>query len=85
MNNKSVFLSVAMVMLSAQANASDVIHEAVSDGVIAKQRAKLSENTQGQGFGPQAPRDLGSLKGTNTRLFSDAPDSTAMNLCNIHF
>ncbi|MEZ8279806.1 delta-class carbonic anhydrase [Vibrio splendidus] len=85
MNNKSVFLSVAMVMLSAHANASNASHESVSDGVIAEQRAKLSENTQGQGFGPQAPRDLGSLKGTNTRLFSDAPDSTAMNLCNIHF
>lgn len=85
MKNKSVFFSVAMVMLSAHAIASDANHESVSDGVIAEQRAKLSENTQGQGFGPQAPRDLGSLKGTNTRLFSDAPDSTAMNLCNIHF
>lgn len=85
MKNKSVFLSVAMAMLSAQANASSANHEAVSDGAIAEQRANLSENTQGKGFGPQAPRDLDSLKGTNARLFSDAPDSTAMNLCNIHF
>lgn len=85
MKNKSVVLSVAMVMLSTQASASDSSHEAVSDSVIAEQRAQLSENTQGKGFGPQAPRDLGSSEGTNERLFSNAPDSTAMNLCNIHF
>ncbi|CAH7204900.1 conserved exported hypothetical protein [Vibrio chagasii] len=85
MKNKSVFLSVAMVMLSTQASASNASHEAVSDSVIAEQRAQLSENTQGKGFGPQAPRDLGSSEGTNERLFSNAPDSTAMNLCNIHF
>ncbi len=74
MKNKSVFLSVAMVMLSTQASASGASHEAVSDSVIAEQRAQLSENTQGKGFGPQAPRDLGSYEGTNERLFSDAPD-----------
>lgn len=43
-----------MVMLSAQANASDASHESVADSVIAEQRANLSENTQGKGFGPQA-------------------------------
>ncbi|TWD33459.1 hypothetical protein FB440_11761 [Vibrio crassostreae] len=69
MKNKSAFLSVAMVMLVAQANASEGNHEAVADSVIAEQRANQSENTQGKGFGPQAPRDLGSLEGTNARLF----------------
>ena len=47
MKNKSVFLSVAMVMLSTQASASGASHEEVSDSVIAEQRAQLSENTQG--------------------------------------
>ncbi len=37
-----------------------------------------------QGFGPQTPRDISSLTGTNARVFSLAPASTAMNLCNIH-
>ena len=37
------------------------------------------------GFGPQAPRDIAVGWGRNRRLFSPAPPSTAMNLCNIHF
>ncbi len=37
-----------------------------------------------EGFGPQAPRDIDSIKGTNKRLFSIAPKSQDMNLCNIH-
>ena len=35
--------------------------------------------------GPQAPRDIDQLQGTNPVLFSTAPDYTQMNLCNIHF
>ncbi|GAA0339902.1 hypothetical protein GCM10009092_00490 [Bowmanella denitrificans] len=38
-----------------------------------------------QGFGPQAPRDIDQLAGENQRVFSLAPPSTQMNLCNIHF
>lgn len=38
-----------------------------------------------QGFGPQTPRDIDQLSGTNKRSFSLAPDYTKMNLCNIHF
>lgn len=37
-----------------------------------------------QGFGPQTPRDITSAAGTNQRLFTLAPASTEMNLCNIH-
>ena len=57
----------------------------VDDSIIAKQRALLAQNTQGKGFGPQSPRDLNSVLGTNKRSFSEAPAHTAMNLCNIHF
>ena len=57
----------------------------VSDDVIAAQRAALEEATAGAGFGPQAPRDLGSLDGENARVFGQAPARTSMNLCNIHF
>jgi len=38
-----------------------------------------------QGYGPQTPRDIDSLVGTNKVQFSLAGDSSDMNLCNIHF
>ncbi|MEM0912684.1 MAG: delta-class carbonic anhydrase [Pseudomonadota bacterium] len=38
-----------------------------------------------EGFGPQTPRDIDALEGTNKRLFSMSPPSSQMNLCNIHF
>ena len=57
----------------------------VGDDIIAAQRAALAASTEGQGFGPQAPRDLSSAAGTNSRSFNDAPAYTEMNLCNIHF
>lgn len=60
-------------------------HTAVSDKVIAEQRETLAKNTKGQGFGPQAPRDIDSAAGNNGRSFSRAPAYTEMNLCNIHF
>lgn len=38
-----------------------------------------------QGYGPQTPRDIDSVLGENARLFSKAPPSSELNLCNIHF
>ncbi len=64
---------------------SDHGHEQVSDQVIEKQRLLLEKNTDGKGFGPQSPRNIDSTTGVNTRVFSTAPVSTQMNLCNIHF
>lgn len=60
-------------------------HAAVSDKVIAEQREALAKNTEGKGFGPQAPRDIDSKAGNNDIVFSEAPAYTQMNLCNIHF
>lgn len=57
----------------------------VGDDIILAQRAALAASTDGQGFGPQAPRDLTSTAGENLRSFNDAPAYTEMNLCNIHF
>ena len=37
------------------------------------------------GAGPQTPRDIDSSVGENSRVFSLAPSSDEMNLCNIHF
>lgn len=86
--NKKLFLTVATLSLSMNAIAKDnhsEHHAAVADSVVAQQRANLATNTQDKGFGPQSPRDLNSLVGTNPIKFSTAPAYTEMNLCNIHF
>lgn len=59
--------------------------ESVSDDVIADQRQMLEESTNGKGFGPQSPRDIDSVAGSNDRVFEAAPPYQQMNLCNIHF
>ena len=61
------------------------IHEPVSNHVIAEQRLALEKNTNNKGFGPQSPRDIDQIKGSNNRIFGTAPESSQMNLCNIHF
>lgn len=50
--------------------------------------ADTGHGTSGEacvGFGPQTPRDIDNLTGDNKRIFTLAPASTEMNLCNIHF
>ena len=86
MNKYFIVALAAASLLPLQAQAKTPGHSApVADSVIAKQRAALKRNTQGQGFGPQSPRDIDALPGANARAFSAAPGHTAMNLCNIHF
>ena len=93
---KQLVVAIAAATLSSAAFASEHGHDshgaaaehghaAVADKVIVEQRAALAANTQGKGFGPQAPRDIDSKAGKNDIVFSQAPDYTAMNLCNIHF
>ncbi len=52
---------------------------------VTQQQNNLSHNTAGKGYGPQSPRDIDSRQGMNPVIFSDAPDRSQMNLCNIHF
>lgn len=59
--------------------------QAVSDKIVAQQRSNLEKNTSGKGFGPQSPRDIDSVNGSNKIVFNDAPAYSKMNLCNIHF
>ncbi len=47
--------------------------------------AHQSKGTVCTGFGPQAPRDIDNMRGTNKQTFSLAPPAAGMNLCNIHF
>jgi hypothetical protein len=86
---KHIFmLVIASATVSLGVTAKDNLaehHIAVSDKIIAAQRAELAENTHGKGFGPQSPRDINSLAGNNKIVFNQAPAYTQMNLCNIHF
>ncbi|MEJ8473863.1 delta-class carbonic anhydrase [Roseibium algae] len=79
------FAAASLLLVSTAAYASSDDHGAVSDEVIAGQRSELAHNTEGKGFGPQAPRDIETLVGTNTRVFEASPSADHMNLCNIHF
>ncbi len=80
-------ISPTILTLCATLSAGAVFaaEEPVADAFIEKQRVLLSETTDGVGFGPQSPRDIGFVGGNNARSFEEAPDYTAMNLCNIHF
>ncbi|MDH5217553.1 MAG: delta-class carbonic anhydrase [Gammaproteobacteria bacterium] len=85
---KSVLIALATATLlpvCASASGGGHSHDQVSDKVIKEQRNMLAKNTNGQGFGPQSPRDIDAGAGNNKRMFSAAPASTEMNLCNIHF
>lgn len=75
-------ISATLIPAISHAKGGD---DQVSDAVIAEQRANLAKNTAGTGAGPQAPRDIDAIAGSNERIFSEAPSYKQMNLCNIHF
>jgi len=76
------------------AHKADAAH-APTHGAVEHQTVAATDSSHGMGhgtsgkacvgFGPQTPRDIDSLAGENKRMFSMAPPSTEMNLCNIHF
>ncbi len=85
MNKYIVLLCTTVTLLPFSiANAQHNEHP-VSDQVIQAQRLELKSNTQDKDFGPQSPRDIDHIAGTNPQSFSIAPLYTKMNLCNIHF
>lgn len=85
MKKNGVYAAIGIALISTVAIAKQSSNTVVSDDIIKKQREQLSLNTDGKGFGPQAPRDIDNIKGSNTRSFGSAPAYTEMNLCNIHF
>ena len=66
------------------ANTADHAPASVTEEVIVVQRTKLAEMTADAGFGPQSPRDIDSIEGSNEHRFAFAPPYSQMNLCNIH-
>lgn len=85
MNKTVLSLAATASCVALLGTAAGAGTEPVSDEVISAQRAALAASTEGAGFGPQAPRDIGVADGSNTRSFGAAPAYTEMNLCNIHF
>ncbi len=86
LNKTLITIALGSLFLQACATAAHTEHHGpVSDQVIAEQRATLAKQTDGKGYGPQAPRNIDAKSGLNSRLFSPAPPSNQMNLCNIHF
>ncbi len=80
--NATQIVDKAKSVVKTDANQST---DVVGDDVITAQRAALAAATDAAGFGPQAPRDIDSVAGNNSRAFEAAPAYTEMNLCNIHF
>ena len=78
---------VLIVLAAAAAGASfaDTPSNKDASTPADKKSSLLERNTEGKGFGPQAPRDLSLKAGSNKRASSTAPTSQNMNLCNIHF
>lgn len=75
----------AIAAMAATSVSAESSSEPVGDDVIAEQRAALITATLNKGFGPQAPRDINAIDGSNSLVFEAAPPYTQMNLCNIHF
>jgi len=82
MKKNILFLTIAAALLPIHASAKS---DAVADQMVVDQRAALAASTTDKGFGPQSPRDIDSMVGTNDRAFNEAPSYREMNLCNIHF
>lgn len=70
-------IAVSLVSLSSVAWSSDEIR--------APRAVEAVGGPACQHFGPQTPRDIDNVKGENKSIFSLAPSSEQMNLCNIHF
>ncbi len=81
-HTKSLAVAIGATALSCAVTAAT---DPVSDDVVSAQRAALAAATDGAGFGPQSPRDIDAVAGSNARVFETAPAHTQMNLCNIHF
>lgn len=84
MSKTLTYIGLAAITAASAAFAESGGH-AVSDDVIAEQRAALAAATDGMGYGPQSPRDIDARDGVNHRAFGASPALAQMALCDIHF
>lgn len=72
----NIFIALTVGFLSTSSMATEEHHEHGHEN---------TGNDTCAGYGPQTPRDINNIAGTNHRVFAMAPDYKQMNLCNIHF
>ncbi len=84
-NKAFIGTAISLAICSGLAIAASDSGKEATDADVQAQRDSLAKVTNGAGFGPQSPRDIDSVDGSNTRTFEAAPSHTEMNLCNIHF
>ena len=78
--SKLVVFSLPLIALPACVVNSDPIESTTNT----KQSTALTRHSKSIGFGPQSPRNIDSKLGHNRLIFSPAPSTNSMNLCNIH-
>ncbi|MEO1470855.1 MAG: delta-class carbonic anhydrase [Pseudomonadota bacterium] len=78
MNNKNSCRVAGAALASLAVMLSGCVEE-TAETTVAQAEGGICE-----GFGPQTPRDISKTAGANPKLFAFAPESEAMNLCNIH-
>lgn len=78
--------SVEEAVNDATAATSEAVSDATAEvsETVAEVVDAVSEPELCTGFGPQTPRDITNIAGTNPIEFELAPASTELNLCNIH-
>ncbi len=77
---RSLYITIAGGALMLSACATDT----ASTNEASTTMAKTETTALCTDFGPQTPRDISSVMGTNPVMFTMAPASTELNLCNIH-
>ncbi|MBD3584948.1 hypothetical protein HHX48_04250 [Salinimonas sp. HHU 13199] len=81
---KTLSALTSIMVISTLATTVDSAQAISSDGALATQSSSVY-GPEGTDYGPQSPRNIDQLYGSNKRVFSAAPNRTSMNLCNIHF
>jgi len=76
----------AFSIMACNDDSSEFQGQVAETAVVADSTAAEAENTEGLclNAGPQTPRDISLKSGSNPTLFTIAPASDQMNLCNIH-
>ena len=82
MRNFFLAMSAATLALAACSSGTTEAPEAVKE--VVKETVEASKANLCTDMGPQTPRDISSVSGKNLLEFAMAPESSQMNLCNIH-
>ena len=82
MRNFFLVMSAATLALAACSSGTTEAPDAVKE--VVKETVEASKANLCTDMGPQTPRDISNVSGKNLLEFAMAPESTQMNLCNIH-